>query len=164
MIALAMRNFLTLWTLHSRTRQRLDPVRTASSAVQRWCRGTRATGRATPGFLTRLDQRVTAPAAGSSSGVALPVARMVVRAVHANGSARVMTRAAFVAITPAIVGLPSGAVKARRVAPPADAASALTASEGSPDLHLRDGHRDVVRAIQSRPRSQLGQDQGWITR
>ena len=73
----AMRNFLELWTLRSRTRSATRMKWAASCAVLRWCQGTWATGRATPSFLARLDRRVTAPAAASSSGVALPVAQAV---------------------------------------------------------------------------------------
>jgi hypothetical protein len=158
-----MRNFLEFKMLHSKTRSATRPTRTAPCAVLRWCPGTRATGRATPGFHAWLDRRVAAPAAALSSGVALPVARMVARAVHANGSTRVTLRVYFVAITPAIVGLPSGAVRAWRVAPPAGAASALTALEGNPDWHLRDGHHADGRAIQARSESRLSQDQSRIT-
>ncbi len=76
--------------------------------------------------------------ARSRQGVApLLLAGPVVRCGEANTMARAVTGVRDVqchepAITPAIVGLPSGAVKARRVAPPAGAAAALTAPSVQP--------------------------------
>jgi len=59
-------------------------------------------------------------------------AKTMARAV----STRVTVRCHEPAITPAIVGLPSGAVKARRVALPAGAAAALTAPSVQPGLAI----------------------------
>ena len=69
-----MTNSLEFETLHLQARSTARSLETALFAVPCRCPGTRATGRATPSFLARLDRRVTAPAAASSSGVALPVA------------------------------------------------------------------------------------------
>ena len=115
----AMRNFLELWTLHSKTRSATRMKWAASCAVLRWCQGTWATGRATPGFLARLDRRVAAPAAGSSSGVALPVARPMSFGRHKRCSRSLsgFCQAYGHHATDCRAGL--GSVKARRFAPPA---------------------------------------------
>jgi hypothetical protein len=53
-------------------------------------------------------------------------------------------------------------VKARRMAPPARAASALTAPRCSPDLHLRDGQEDRLQDARTRniPSTSHGEDDG----
>ena len=59
-------------------------------------------------------------------------------------------------ITPTSVGLHRGSVKARHIAPPACAASALTDPRRSPDRQLRDGHGDVLGEKQSRITLRVG--------
>lgn len=87
---------------------------------------------------------------GSPTGSLSPLPRMRAVGAHKNGPTRVTSRVRVVAITPAIVGLHRASVKARRGAPPACAASALTDARCSPDRQLRDGHGDVLGEKQSR--------------
>jgi hypothetical protein len=76
-------------------------------------------GERPPGFSPGLTDAWRRRPPDRRRGVALPVARVMTRDAHENEPARAHDWYRVVAITRASVGLCSGAVKARRDAPPA---------------------------------------------
>jgi hypothetical protein len=135
-------------------------TRAASWAAQRYCSGTRATGRATPRFLARLDRRLVAPAPWGAPPPPPPGWCLVMGTSMSQAQSRLVSLLGHHAgECRAALGCRQGSARCAA----RSAAAALTAHERSPDRHLRDGRRDDRGTIQARSEPRLGSDDRLIT-